>query len=60
MSSLEIAELTNKPHCNVLKAIRAMEWSWEKVRGGKFPLTFRITELPNEVTLPGYTLTLNN
>ena len=36
MSSLEIAQLTGKPHNDVMKAIRAMEPSWEKVNGGKF------------------------
>lgn len=36
MSSLEIAELTGKPHNDVLKAIRAMEPAWEKVTEGKF------------------------
>ena len=36
MSSLEIAELTGKPHNDVLKAIRAMEPAWEKVNGGNF------------------------
>lgn len=38
MSSLEISELTGKPHNDVLKAIRAMESAWEKVNGGKFSL----------------------
>lgn len=50
MSSLQIAELTGKPHNDVLKAIRAMEPAWRKVRGGTFSLTFRITELPNGAT----------
>ena len=36
MSSLEIAQLTGKPHNDVMKAIRAMEPAWEKVNGGKF------------------------
>lgn len=39
MSSLEIAELTGKPHNDVLKAIRAMEPAWEKVTKGKFSLS---------------------
>lgn len=38
MSSLEIAELTGKPHNDVMKAIRAMEPAWEKVNGGNFSL----------------------
>ena len=38
MTSLEIAELTGKPHNDVLKAIRKMEEAWMKVNGGKFSL----------------------
>lgn len=38
MSSLEIAELTGKPHSDLLKAIRTMEPAWEKISGGKFSL----------------------
>ena len=38
MSSLEIAELTGKPHNDVLKAIRTMEPAWEKIALGKFSL----------------------
>jgi len=38
MTSLEIAELTNKPHNDVLKAIRKMEPAWERVNGGNFSL----------------------
>lgn len=38
MSSLEIAELTGKPHNDVLKAIRTMEPAWERVARGKFSL----------------------
>jgi len=47
MSSIEIAELTGKPHNDVLKAIRKMEPAWEKVQGGKFSLSSRTYELPN-------------
>lgn len=47
MSSFEIAELTGKPHNDVMKAIRVMEPAWEKVQEGKFSLSFRIRELPN-------------
>ena len=38
MTSLEIAQLTGKPHNDVLKAIRKMESAWEKVNGGNFSL----------------------
>lgn len=38
MSSIEIAELTGKPHNDVLKAIRAMEPAWVKINGGNFSL----------------------
>lgn len=39
MSSIEIAELTGKPHNDVLKAIRTMEPAWGKVTEGKFSLS---------------------
>lgn len=38
MSSREIAQITKKPHNDVLKSIRAMEPAWEKVNEGKFSL----------------------
>lgn len=38
MSSVEIAELTGKPHNDVMKAIRAMESAWKKINGGSFSL----------------------
>jgi phage regulator Rha-like protein len=38
MTSLQIAEITNKPHSDVLKAIRNMEPAWVKVNEGKFSL----------------------
>jgi phage antirepressor YoqD-like protein len=44
---LEIAKLTGKPHNDVMKAIRAMEPSWEKVSQGKFSLSSRKVEQPN-------------
>lgn len=47
MSSLEIAELTGKPHNDVMKAIRAMEPSWEKVSQGRFSLSSRKVQQPN-------------
>lgn len=40
MSSVEIAEMTGKPHKDVLKAIRSMDPAWEKVNGGKFSPLF--------------------
>ena len=39
MSSLEIAQVTNKRHKDVLEAIRKMEPAWVKVSGRNFPLT---------------------
>lgn len=39
MSSLQIAEVTGKPHNDVLKAIRAMEPAWVKITQGKFSLS---------------------
>jgi hypothetical protein len=38
MTSRQIAEVTGKPHNDVLKAIRNMEPAWEKVNGVKFSL----------------------
>lgn len=38
ISSLEIAELSGKPHSDVMKAIRKMEVSWTKLAQGKFSL----------------------
>lgn len=38
MTSLQIAEVTGKPHNDVLKAIRAMEPAWVKVNEGNFSL----------------------
>ena len=55
MTSLEIAELTNKPHNDVLKAIRKMEEAWEKVTEGKFSLS--TYKDPTGRTLPCYQLT---
>ena len=58
MTSLEIAEVTGKPHNDVLKAIRKMEQAWEKVCQGKFSLTSRILIQPNGGTreVPCYSL----
>jgi len=59
MTSLEIAELTGKPHNDILKAIRKMEPAWEKVCQGKFSLTSRTIVQPNGGTreVPCYQLT---
>ena len=38
MTSLEIAEVTRKPHNDVMKAIRKMEPAWARVNQGKFSL----------------------
>ncbi len=38
MSSLEIAEITGKPHNDLMKAIRKMEVAWHNVNQGKFSL----------------------
>lgn len=40
MSSLLIAEISGKQHNDVLKAIRKMERSWEKIAGRKFSLGY--------------------
>lgn len=39
MTSVEIAEVADRRHKDVLKAIRNMEHAWEKVSGRKFALT---------------------
>ena len=59
MTSLEIATLTDKPHNDVLKAIRKMEPAWEKVQGGKFSLLQKTYDLPNggKKLIPYYSLT---
>ena len=38
MTSLEIAQLTGKRHCDTIRAIRNMEPAWEKVNGSRFGL----------------------
>ena len=59
MTSLEIADVTGKPHNDVLTAIRKMEEAWVKVRGGNFSLSSRIYEMPNggHKEVPCYNLT---
>jgi phage regulator Rha-like protein len=59
MTSLEIDQVTGKPHNDVLKAIRKMEIAWRKVCEGNFSLTSRIVVQPNGGTreVPCYELT---
>ena len=40
MTSREIAELTGKPHADLMKAIRLMEEAWVNVGQGNFSLTY--------------------
>lgn len=40
MTSREIAELTGKPHSDLMKSIRLMEEAWLSVGQGKFSLTY--------------------
>jgi phage regulator Rha-like protein len=47
MTSLQIAEITGKPHNDVLKAIRSMETAWQNVCKGKFSLTSNKVAMPN-------------
>lgn len=44
ITSIEIAEITQKPHNDVLKAIRVMEPAWVKVGGGNFSQTYYIDQ----------------
>ena len=46
ISSREIANVTGKPHKDVLKAIRTMEPAWEKECGRKFSLTSESVNMP--------------
>ena len=55
MTSLEIAEVTGKPHTDVLKAIRKMEPAWAKVTQGNFSLS--AYQDTTGRTLPCYALT---
>ena len=59
MTSLEIAQVTEKQHKNVMQAIRNMESAWEKTCGLKFQLTSRTIVQPNGGTreVPCYLLT---
>lgn len=47
MTSLQIAEITGKPHNDVMKAIRKMEPAWQKVQGGIFSLMQEEVETNN-------------
>lgn len=47
MTSLQIAEITSKPHNDVMKAIRKMEPAWQKVQGGNFSLMQEEVETNN-------------
>ena len=59
MTSLEIAEVTGKPHNDVMKAIRKMEPAWVRTCQGKFSLTSRMVQQPNGGTrkVPCYSIT---
>ncbi len=59
ITSLEIAEITGKPHNDVMKAIRKMESSWFKVCQGKFSQASYEVQQPNGGTAfyPCYSLT---
>lgn len=47
MTSLQIAEITGKPHNDVMKAIRKMEPAWQKVQEGNFSLMQEEVETNN-------------
>lgn len=47
MTSLQITEITGKPHNDVMKAIRKMEPAWERVQEGKFSLMQEEVETNN-------------
>jgi len=49
ITSMEIAEVTGRAHRNVLRAIRTMEFGWEKVTGLKFELCERTYKMGNGV-----------
>ena len=55
MSSLEIAEVIEKPHSDVLKAICKMEGVWVKLWQGKFSLSSYVNQ--QNKTQPCYVLT---
>ena len=49
MTSLEIAEVTGKPHNDVMKAIRKMEPAWVRICQGKFSLTSRMVNMSGKI-----------
>ena len=55
MTSLEIAEVTGKTHAHVMRDIRNMEPTWEKINGAKFGLV-EYTDKKGELR-PCYSLT---
>lgn len=55
MSSLQIAEISGKPHNDLMKAIRKMEESWVNLGLGKFSLSYYINEQNRQ--MPCYELT---
>ena len=59
MTSLQIAEVTGKPHNDVMKAIRKMEPAWVKVYQGKFSQASYEVQQPNGgiASYPCYSLT---
>lgn len=59
MTSIQIAEVTGKRHCEVLRAIRNMEPAWKKITLRKFASRIKINELANGVLreIPYYELT---
>lgn len=48
MSSLDIADVTGKPHNDIMKAIRKMEIAWQKVGQGKFSQSSYINQQGKE------------
>lgn len=55
MTSLQIAEVAEKRHCDVMRSIRKMENAWQKVTGRKFAFS-EYTDSTGRI-LPCYNLT---
>ena len=55
MTSLEIAEVTGRRHCDVMRATKNMERAWEKVTESRFGLSSYKDATGR--TLPCYALT---
>ena len=51
MTSLQIAEITGKPHNDLMKSIRLMEDSWEKIGQGKFSQSSYINSQNREMPM---------